>query len=474
MSDASSPVIQSGAVGASDEGTKHLTKRQVVVTVAMFVLWTATHVQADPAPIPQHLEVYAVDSGPHDGAGSRTRTAYSTIVASPDAAWLQLHFGDCKLGKESYLLLTGLEDGEQQRLDARSLEVWQHASAYFNGDAVSVDLYVAPGDAGVSVNIHEIAVGDWVGGEPRGGCSWDCGICDGDDRTLSADPRVGRLTGGCTGWIVSNGAYLAAGHCISPSGSLGGQLHFNIPLSNCDGTINHPAVQDQYPVLQASIVGQNTAGWDDWAVFACGPNSNTGLLPVQGQGAFFRMKNDFTFGEARVTGYGLDGDPVGCTGTMNAWSNTQQTHSGSCGVVEPLFPYLAYGIDVTCGNSGGPLMLEDGSMALGIISRCTNTCTFGSNKATSFANSALENVLQTFLGPVVEHVDAGHPSWSEGGNVFHPHDTVSAAVAAAPSGALISIVAGNYPAAAGNTFTAGADGRSMTLRAPVGLVRIGD
>lgn len=246
------------------------THKTVVAVLALLTLSSATHGQMGPAPIPQHKESYDVDSGPHDGTGPQTRSAYSNVVTSPDAAWLQLHFGTCALGKRSYLLLTSMLDGEQQRLDAKSLEIWQHASAQFKGDSVAVDLYAAPGDAGVSVKIHEITVGEWFGGAPRGECSWDCGICDGDDRVPSADPRVGRISIGCTGWIVSNGAHLAAGHCVSGSGTLG-ILHFNVPLSNCDGTTNPAAVNDQYPILASSIVSQNTAGDDDWAVFACGP-----------------------------------------------------------------------------------------------------------------------------------------------------------------------------------------------------------
>ena len=42
------------------------------------------------------------------------------------------------------------------------------------------------------------------------------------------------------------------------------------------------------------------------------------------------------------------------------------------------------------------------------------------------------------------------------------------------SGGVVSIVAGTYSAAAGNTFTAGADGKAMTLSAPCGTVFIGN
>ena len=48
------------------------------------------------------------------------------------------------------------------------------------------------------------------------------------------------------------------------------------------------------------------------------------------------------------------------------------------------------------------------------------------------------------------------------------------AAAAVVNGGVVSIVEGNYRAADGNTFTAGADGKQMTLEAPVGIVTIGN
>ena len=73
-------------------------------------------------------------------------------------------------------------------------------------------------------------------------------------------------------------------------------------------------------------------------------------------------------------------------------------------------------------------------------------------------------------------MDAGHPvsSGLENGTVLRPYDTVAEGVNAATSGAQIRIVAGTYSKAAGNTFTLGEDGKSMTLLAPVGSVVIGN
>jgi hypothetical protein len=425
-----------------------------------------------PVPIPRHVEPYAVDSGRHDGQGTESRVSFSTAVASPNAAWLQLHFSAADLGQNSFVILTSAQDRGQQRLDARSLAAWEQQSAYFNGDRVDVELHVAPGDRGVFIKIAEITVGDWVGGQPGGGCSWSCGICSGDDRVPSNDPRVGRITSGCTGWIVSNGAHLTAGHCISGAGTLG-MLHFNVPLSLCDGTIVNPPPEDQYPIPPSSIVGVNTSGGNDWAVFACAPNSNTGLLPAQAQAAFFRMTRDLIPPQSRVTGYGIDQSPPGCTGARNQFSQTQQTDTGFFWTV-PDSSTIVTGADLTCGNSGGPIMFTDGSLGLGIVTRCTNSCLLDDNDGTGFENDDLEGALDTFPGPGVVYVDVGHPVLLEDGGVLRPYDRVPEAIGFVTAGGIVGIVAGSYTAAAGNTFTAGADGTAMTLVAPVGLVTIGN
>jgi hypothetical protein len=61
----------------------------------------------------------------------------------------------------------------------------------------------------------------------------------------------------------------------------------------------------------------------------------------------------------------------------------------------------------------------------------------------------------------------------EDGTVFRPYNTVTEAITGVLNGGIISIVAGSYTEASGNTFTAGADGKSMTIVAPVGTVTIG-
>lgn len=435
----------------------------------------ASAVVADDAPFPRHVEPFAFDSRTQPRATSPDGPQFAELVISPQASWLQIQFSEWKLSDGSYLLLTSQLDGGRQRFDAESIEVWRGASAYFNGDAVQLELFSEDSQDNDFIAIRQITVGEPEGPQPRGGCSWPCGICDGDDRTPSSDPRVARTApGGCTAWLVSNGACLTAGHCEEDAGWQVQILQFNVPPSGCDGGRVSPPPEHQYPVIESSLVWENSGGGDDWAVFACGPNSNTGFRPHEAQHAFFRMARDDFPSSARVTGYGVDSDPPGCAGDRNEFSQTQQSNGGGFGVDQNVPWFLSVGADLTCGNSGGPIIHTNSIVALGIVTRCTNSCFFASNHGTGFANPDLAERLESFAGPIVRYVDAGHPNSQESGSVFRPYDTVPEAVANAPTGAIISIAAGSYPGASGNHVVAGADGKALTLQAPVGMVVIGN
>ena len=57
-------------------------------------------------------------------------------------------------------VITSRKDGAVQRLTTRTLWEWQNTSAYFNGDAVKVELFVGGNDVGVYVNIEKVTVGE--------------------------------------------------------------------------------------------------------------------------------------------------------------------------------------------------------------------------------------------------------------------------------------------------------------------------
>jgi hypothetical protein len=93
------------------------------------------------------------------------------------------------------------------------------------------------------------------------------------------------------------------------------------------------------------------------------------------------------------------------------------------------------------------------------------------NSGTGFKNSSLESAIQSFPpGPITTYLDGGHPPGiAEDGSVFKPFRTIAAAIAGAKPHDTISIVTDSY-AGGGITFPMG---KPLSLRAPVGPVRIG-
>ncbi|MEC8770880.1 MAG: hypothetical protein VXX19_08530, partial [Planctomycetota bacterium] len=100
----------------------------------------------------QTPEVYRhqpVDSGviqvPADVEGREV--VWSHVVRHRDAAWLRLNFSAVQLDSRSLLRVESLQDGAIQRLNHDRLVEWQNTTAYFNGNAVRIDLLAGPGSS---------------------------------------------------------------------------------------------------------------------------------------------------------------------------------------------------------------------------------------------------------------------------------------------------------------------------------------
>ena len=454
-----------------------------VVIIGLLLLVVPAVAMAQPAAIPHHKEAYILESGEYSGLAdpaAKSFVAFRQVVRISEAPWLQLHFGKYNLGEQSYITITSLKDGHKQRLDAKSLRHWQGSTAYFNGDAVQIELHVAPEEKGISVSVKEVTAGERTAGDNRSPTTNN--TCGGtDDRVASNDPRVGRVMPvGCTGWIISNGAYLTAGHCavsnnLPPAANLQ-TLQFNVPASNANGTINHPPPQDQYPIIAGAINFAPNGVGNDWAVFDCGPNANTGLLPTQAQNAFFRLSRDTNPSIVRVTGYGVDGPAPnfgeGIGAVRDADNQTQQTDDGpSLGEVNDGSSqiHFKYRVDTTGGTSGSPVIVNGAALAIAIHTSSDEEPCTGVHEArgTSFENNDLENAIQTFPGTGVQYVDQGHPATTRDGTVLRPRAKVNEAVSAAVSGGAVSIVTGSYS----ETMTIT---KPLRLIAPVGPVIIGN
>ena len=367
-------------------GTRHA---GIVCAIAILGMLGPLAVQAaaQTAELQRHRVRYNWDSGKYDGSGDRrtdgvalARKVVRDVVSVPGSPWLQLTFVRSQLGNASYLRITSVADGASQRLDTATLRQWHGRSAFFNGDAVVIELFVDAQDRAVSVEIAEVVAGDWAFSVTKS-------ICGTDNRIASGEPRVARIDPiGCTGWIVSNGKQLTAGHCLA-GGASNATLSFNPPPSLPDGTVQFPPPADQYSIDQASFQFTNGGIGNDWGIFSVFNNTQTGLQPIQAQGAF-TVRQDLGPANIRITGFGVD------DGTTN---QTNQTHvgpnTGSSGTT------MRYATDTTGGNSGSPVIDETTGEAVGIHTNGGCSASGGNNSGTSFFNSALWTALDAAGGP---------------------------------------------------------------------------
>lgn len=409
---------------------------------------------------------YSLASGNFDGSDdihTSPLLVFSDAISIPDAAWIRIYFGEWDLGSNSYLKITSVKDGGDQKLNSLSLRQWKGASAFFNGRAVTIELYVAPTDRDVYFNVNKVVAGK---NEPPELGRSICGSTD--DRVLSYDDAVGRTlkvvgtdtTGWCTGWIVSNGAHLTAGHC-NDAYELE-VLEFNIPMSNSNGTLNFADPDDQYAVDDSYVVSVQDPGeiGDDWAVFKVHPNSNTGLLPIIAQNAYYRMSRDISNpGTTRVTGCGFDNSPW-------SYNQVQQTHTGpNLGETYegPSDVYWEYQVDTENSNSGSPIIDNSNGITLGIHTNGGCSSTEG-NTGTSFENNSLETAIRNSTGTLAVFVDNNHPS-TDDGTVLRPWTTVAQGVSDVSTGGILSIVKGVYDETNPLVIT-----KEMFIEAPAGSV----
>lgn len=465
------------------------------------------------------LASYELRSDRVDNNSGEMHLEYVGSVRLPGASWIRLHFSDYHLGQRSYITLSSMFDGDEQRFDARSLPDWYNWSAVFNGDEVEVWLHVAPGESGIFIEVDRVRSSEANVQRLAPPLQQVATICnDFDDRGASNDARVARvrtngfINGFCTAWLVSNGAVLSAGHCNIAAGDI---IEFNVPASLPNGTNLAASANDQYPVNPATIRVENNGLGADWVVFGVNANSNTSLRAHVAQAFFYMTKLTPNAGTTlRVTGYGLDNIPAGsgnslCWGSANQGSTctsnancpggqcigphncdsdgdgnsefncnaTSQTQQSTTGPMDDLEgDIIEHDVDTMPANSGSPIFVDGSNYAFGIHTAggCDDFFAGFDNHGTHLHHGVLEAALQNFRGPNTVYVDWADVGLPANGSVYEPLHSVAGAVGAVADGGIIALVPGSYPRAAGNTFTAGADGKAMTFDAPAGLAIIGN
>lgn len=363
----------------------------------------------------RHLELQ-IDSGGIVGSAElgdvdrqqvAQRPVWSTVVRVEDADWLRLEFDQVDLSsatanaRESYLRITSLLDGYEQYLDHEALQVWGNTTAYFNGNAVRVEIMASAG----STTTDRVRVSGVQASAPVAPAS----ICFSvDDRVPSSDPRDARLMPiGCSAWLFSQhgNTFLTAGHC-SPSG--GNVVQFNVPFSTSGGGYQNPPPQDQYVVDGASV--QTQAGGaslgNDYGFFGAFDNTGTGLSPLAAQGDAHTLASSTIANDGRpirITGYGSTSSPISPT-----WNGIQKTHVG------PFQGYsgnvVRYTTDTTGGNSGSVILDDNNNQAIGIHTNAGCGTGGGWNNGCNLFNAGLQNALANPTGIASPRTIQGDPT----------------------------------------------------------------
>jgi V8-like Glu-specific endopeptidase len=435
--------------------------------------------------LPSHPEPYFVDSFEHDNYGESLERVFRDRIVAPGAYWLRLHFSDYELGEGSFVRIVSLVEEAEQVLRGKDLPHWGHSSAYFNGDAVEVELWAEPGDEKVFFRIETITVGEWPEKSPGGDGDSMTAICgSSDSRTPSTDPRVARLsfvdgqqqiTGSCTAYIAPNGALISAGHCVQGGLNANDLVEFDVPDSQANGDWNFAHPNDQYPIDLGTEQWDYTGPTDwgnDWAVFGVLANSNTQLFPAQAQGDYVRLTREIpSVGSSiRVTGCGDDSSDG-----QGHRSYTVQTGIGQYRgeVQDGTRFYHTHWVDTEGGSSGSPILEEWSTVEYAIGVHTSGGCDIpeapynGTNKGTSFEHLPLRQALDGFLGPDTVFVDTASAAPKQDGTIVAPCLSVSLCADWVLENGILSIARGYYDESV-------VIDTPCTVLAPVGPVVIGE
>ncbi len=338
-----------------------------------FLTYPAHAQQTLVAPLNQVFLEYVVDSGVQPNVAGHAVSVYQTSLEVEGTTWLRIYFGDVELAEGSFLRLTSLFDGDMQELDADGLAMWQNTSAYFNGDCVHVELVAAPDTARNRLRIQRLAHAPLTGPAVAGGPGIS-GICgDTDDRVPSFEEWTARLlpAGGTAAVIGEDSCMLSAGHAMS--GDM--VVQFNVPNSTGGCVPVHPPAAEQFPIVEF-LFNSNGPG-DDWAVMRAGING-LGEKPFERYGVFRPVTLEVAQpGQVvEATGYGMD---LTCVRNQ-----IQQFADGT--ICETLPDRYTFWVDVTFGNSGSALILND--EVIGIVTH-GDCC----NQATRITNADIQAAL---------------------------------------------------------------------------------
>ena len=294
---------------------------------------------------------YALFSGRSINTSSKQKVVWQDTIRTSNVAWMRLYLGETYLEEGSFIRVTSLLDGAVQELDADMLAVWGNTTAYFNGDAVKIELVAAPFSVDNEVTVQRYAFE--TGRADRG--EGNCGIAD---RTIVRPQATTTLLASCQ--LVMQLSTTKS--CMVRQAT----ARRVTPLSNStfriqpDGSTNNPPPVTSSP---CSRVRLNVGVGGDYGALRIGTNAN-GQIPYDVYNTFIPLASSVpTSGNMSMNGYGID------DGQPNR-SQTQQGHSGPILSVDG--SAISYDIDVTFGNSGSSL-IANGEI-VGVVTHCSGSC----------------------------------------------------------------------------------------------------
>jgi V8-like Glu-specific endopeptidase len=365
----------------------HTSVRKHLLTAALAacaLLAGALPAQAQRAELSAERVPFQWDSGT-EATVSRGGVLATQTIRVAGAQWLRLRFDDVALAPGSVLRITSLTDGARQHLNAAAAEQWQKTSAYFNGPAVLVELLGGQNTVGNRVAMREVLAGG-RGAAPESQCG------PADNRVASnAANRARLLDVGCTANLTADGCFITAGHCLATASTVD-VVEFNVPLSKTNGTLVHPGPADQY-VPTTNRQFSNAGIGNDWGVFTVFPNTETGLTPLQAQGAGLEFSTVLPKrrNPAEIIGYGVD------SGTAN---QTQQVATGAIKSAATATNTLKYTIDTEGGNSGSAVLVGGLVVAIHTNGGC-QTSGRGANSGTMIGNAGFRTAYAAVCGAPV-------------------------------------------------------------------------
>ncbi|MCH2133385.1 MAG: hypothetical protein MK116_06520 [Phycisphaerales bacterium] len=295
-----------------------------------------------------------IQTGRSINMSPKPKVVWEDVLRVDNVAWLRLYFANVHLEGDSFIRVTSLHDGEVQELNADTVAMWSDTTAYFNGNALKIELvagsFTIDNEFQITEYAYEIGVADRGDG---------CGICGNDDRAPSSDNNFARLFPvGCSATVHNeDSCMVTAGHCLTGGSAV---VQFNVPSSNSDCSTNNPPVADQFPVTNES--GLNGGVGFDYGALSIGTNS-LGERPYDRYNTFIPLATSIPgSGNMSNHGYGVD--------SQCDRSQVQQTHSGPISYVDSTT--VVYDIDVTYGNSGSSLVYN--GEIIGVVTHCSYGC----------------------------------------------------------------------------------------------------